>query len=341
MLKGAKENAYAVKMILNLLSNLITNQAFETAFTNHLQVIGKKDEKLIANLREALVFYEDYKPGEKLDDPCGQNTSGSCGTSVSHLIESIKVLSNEPNKSTDAYTNTIIEAIPPEELVKINLTDLSRKISDRSFALHAGLSKTYRLKVLLDLNVRAHNRTSESASLSSKRFDRGSGVYSSYQEINAPASHRSYVVPPRGRGRSTTRPDSFRSRPQNTSRPPSIHVDDFVDLYGDPSGQSAVARYPIAPMNASGVVGSVPAGLTSGSSSGKAAEYRGASLSRASYPSMDLAGEPALPPSSAAAAGAHRSVAYYGPANVGSSSSARSGSPYSSRSSHSRARHMK
>lgn len=43
----------------------------------------------------------------------------------------------------------------------------------------------------------------------------------------------SIATPPRGRGftRSPlTRGDLFRSRPPNTSRPPSLHVDDFLAL---------------------------------------------------------------------------------------------------------------
>lgn len=33
------------------------------------------------------------------------------------------------------------------------------------------------------------------------------------------------------------RTDNFRSRPQNTSRPPSLHVDDFTKLEKDGSGE--------------------------------------------------------------------------------------------------------
>ncbi|GLJ59520.1 hypothetical protein SUGI_1512330 [Cryptomeria japonica] len=66
----------------------------------------------------------------------------------------------------------------------------------------------------------------------------------------------------RGRGRPLLKPDSFRARPQNTSRPPSIHVDDFIDLYGDNSAQSSSARYSVQ--------------------SGKSSDYRGSSRG---YPS--------------------------------------------------------
>lgn len=78
-----RESAYAAKMILNLLTNLITNQAFETAFTNHLQMIGKKDEKLLVNLHNTLKLRDDYRP---IDSTKGEPTnpaSGSTSVAVS------------------------------------------------------------------------------------------------------------------------------------------------------------------------------------------------------------------------------------------------------------------
>lgn len=138
------------------------------------------------------------------------------------------------NANKDSYANPLLEIAPPGELTKINLLEVARKTSDR-FSLAAGLKRTYRLKVLLDLNSRAH-RSGES---SSKRFDH---TPYNYPELSVSSSHKAYVVPPRGRNRQA-RPDSFRSRPQNTSRPPSIHVDDFNDLYGDTSSQSSSMRY--------------------------------------------------------------------------------------------------
>lgn len=236
ILNGTKESSYAVKMILNLLSNLITNQAFETAFTNHLQVVGKKDEKLLANLQSSLKLYEDYKPSELVEENLN---SGSCSTlaSVAHLVEAIKSMND--NTAKDGYTSGVSDiATPPEELTKINLLEMAHKTSER-FSLSLSLKKTYRLKVLLDLNLSA-NRSSEPSS-SSKRFDQA--PYN-YQEIAVPSSNKAYVAPLRGRGRSSVKSDSFRSRPQNTSRPPSIHVDDFIDLYGDNTNQPSSRRYP-------------------------------------------------------------------------------------------------
>lgn len=298
---GTKENAYAVKMILNLLSNLITNQAFETAFTNHLQVIGKKDERLLANLQNTLRLHEDYRPGELVED--GLNSgSNTCLASVAHLIESIKAM-NE-NSTKDNYSNNPIgDVAPPDELKKINLLDVARKVSDRNFSLQSGLKKTYRLKVLLDLNSRAHR----SAEPTSKRFDH---TTYNYQDISATSGHKAYVAPMRGRGRPTARPDVFRSRPQNTSRPPSIHVDDFIDLYGDNSAQSSSNRYP-------------------GSSKSSAVlDYRGSSSSRA-YPDQMI-----MMHNEAALSHRHSFFSPQPPPIP-------SGSPYTSGGGNSRAQHVK
>lgn len=54
---------------------------------------------------------------------------------------------------------------------------------------------------------------------------------------------------PRGFPRTTPqRPDLFRSRPPNTSRPPSLHVDDFVALEtcgAQPTGPTGIIKYNI------------------------------------------------------------------------------------------------
>ena len=50
-------------------------------------------------------------------------------------------------------------------------------------------------------------------------------IISAFKDGRAPLSLRG-----RGFARSTFRPDPFRTRPPNTSRPPSLHVDDFLVL---------------------------------------------------------------------------------------------------------------
>ncbi|GIY03655.1 protein virilizer [Caerostris extrusa] len=59
---------------------------------------------------------------------------------------------------------------------------------------------------------------------------------------------RPFIAPMRGRGfsratsHSSRANDPFRSRPPNTSRPPSMHVDDFVALESHHSGNSSQAQ---------------------------------------------------------------------------------------------------
>lgn len=81
-----KENSYAVKMNLNLLSNLITNQAFETAFTNHLHIVGKKDEKILTGLQSILKLHDDYRPTPMVEEN-PNFTSNTCQASVTVSIE--------------------------------------------------------------------------------------------------------------------------------------------------------------------------------------------------------------------------------------------------------------
>ena len=45
-----------------------------------------------------------------------------------------------------------------------------------------------------------------------------------------------------GRGMSTNRGDMFRSRPPNTSRPPSMHVDDYIKM--EMQGHSSSSSMP-------------------------------------------------------------------------------------------------
>lgn len=228
---GSRECIFGIKMIMNLLSNLITNQAFETALSNYLQVISKKDEKLLTILQNAIKTHDNSKANETIVVSDSSNSA-----TVTNLIESIKAISEANSSSKDAFAAAISQpdVTPPDEMTKINLIQLARKTSDR-FDLAGGIVKTYRLKVLLDINSRTHRSNNET---SSKRFDR-STPHNHQELLVPPSSHKAYVAPIRGRNRQSSRPDSFRSRPQNTSRPPSIHVDDFIDIYGDNSGAAS------------------------------------------------------------------------------------------------------
>lgn len=243
IINGTKESTFAIKMVVNLLGGLVSNQAFETAITNHLQVIGRKDEKILINLYNIIKSKDDVGKHTENTSTDILNNASSNSSTVTNLIDTIRTNVDCGRCKDDLnHANSISNVCPPEELTKINLTEVARRTSDR-FNLATGITRTFRLKVLMDLNSRDHR--SDGPSSSSKRFERSST--SNHQELLVPSSHKSSYVPPvRGRAqRSSMRPDSFRSRPQNTSRPPSIHVDDFNGMYGggQNSGTPRYGRY--------------------------------------------------------------------------------------------------
>lgn len=270
LLAGPKESAYAASTLLNFLANLIMNQAFESAFSNHLHILAKKDDKLISNLQGALKLNEDHRYNDSMSEANETTNSSNCLASVAQLIGSIKVLA----EAKDDGGQNIEKPSPPESLTKLNLIELARKSFTDRFSLSSSLKNTYRLKVLLDLKSRESAIPSNAGSApatnssSQRNFDHGSSSSSSYNhpDTSSGSVHKSaallppapYVAPPppppRTRlARPLTRPDSFRSRPQNTSRPPSIHVDDFMDLYGDSSvASTSSSRHLVGPIGKSG-----------------------------------------------------------------------------------------
>ena len=54
-----------------------------------------------------------------------------------------------------------------------------------------------------------------------------------------------------GRGMNTNRGDMFRSRPPNTSRPPSMHVDDYIkmEMQGQGSSSSSMPPPSVPPLS--------------------------------------------------------------------------------------------
>lgn len=224
-------NNYGVKAVFNMISTLITNQAFETALTNNLHGFAKKDEKQLLQLLGILnkVGLLDAVDTSVDEQATFSNTGSSSvmSTCINQVIAKIKSNNEAINQVGVGLQEGSLtpSPSPPDELTRINLLELARTTPDR-FNLAAGLKKTYRLKVLLDMDARTHRAKDPPASNRFTEPFKGS-------HADASASHKVYSVPARAsRGRSS-RPDAFRSRPQNTSRPPSIHVDDFVGLYGD------------------------------------------------------------------------------------------------------------
>ncbi|XP_042319086.1 protein virilizer homolog isoform X2 [Sceloporus undulatus] len=113
------------------------------------------------------------------------------------------------------------------DMVKVDLIDLSEKgCSD--FDLQAELERSF----LSEPSSPGRTKTTKGFKLGKHKhetFITSSGK----SEYIEPAKRAHIVPPPRGRGRGAfgqgIRPhDIFRQRKQNTSRPPSMHVDDFV-----------------------------------------------------------------------------------------------------------------
>ncbi|XP_069587813.1 protein virilizer homolog [Ranitomeya imitator] len=112
------------------------------------------------------------------------------------------------------------------DLGKVDLIDLSAKCCS-DFDLKAELEKSF----LLEPSSPGRTKASKGFKLGKHKHE--TFITSGKSEYIEPAKRAHFVPPPRGRGRGGfgqgMRPhDLFRQRKQNTSRPPSMHVDDFV-----------------------------------------------------------------------------------------------------------------
>uniref|UniRef100_A0A2K5YTM2 Vir like m6A methyltransferase associated n=1 Tax=Mandrillus leucophaeus TaxID=9568 RepID=A0A2K5YTM2_MANLE len=117
--------------------------------------------------------------------------------------------------------------VEPVLSVKVDLIELSEKCCS-DFDLHSELERSF----LSEPSSPGRTKTTKGFKLGKHKhetFITSSGK----SEYIEPAKRAHVVPPPRGRGRGGfgqgIRPhDIFRQRKQNTSRPPSMHVDDFV-----------------------------------------------------------------------------------------------------------------
>ncbi|KAM3928591.1 protein virilizer homolog isoform 1-T1 [Leptodactylus fuscus] len=112
------------------------------------------------------------------------------------------------------------------DLMKVDLIDLSGKCCS-DFDLKAELEKSF----LLEPSSPGRTKASKGFKLGKHKHE--TFITSGKSEYIEPAKRAHFVPLPRGRGRGgfgqAMRPhDLFRQRKQNTSRPPSMHVDDFV-----------------------------------------------------------------------------------------------------------------
>ncbi|KAM4688810.1 protein virilizer homolog isoform 2-T2 [Discoglossus pictus] len=112
------------------------------------------------------------------------------------------------------------------DMMKVDLIDLSAKCCS-DFDLKAELERSF----LLEPSSPGRSKTTKGFKLGKHKHE--TFITSGKSEYIEPAKRAHFVPLPRGRGRGGfgqgMRPhDLFRQRKQNTSRPPSMHVDDFV-----------------------------------------------------------------------------------------------------------------
>ncbi|XP_068093768.1 protein virilizer homolog [Hyperolius riggenbachi] len=134
------------------------------------------------------------------------------------MDEQLKSLSFSPFQPEEADVDL--------DMVKVDLIDLSAKCCS-DFDLKAELEKSF----LLEPSSPGRTKASKGFKLGKHKHE--TFITSGKSEYIEPAKRAHFVPIPRGRGRGgfgqAMRPhDLFRQRKQNTSRPPSMHVDDFV-----------------------------------------------------------------------------------------------------------------
>ncbi|XP_072267002.1 protein virilizer homolog isoform X1 [Pyxicephalus adspersus] len=134
------------------------------------------------------------------------------------MDEQLKSLSFSPFQPEEADMDL--------DMMKVDLIDLSAKCCS-DFDLKAELEKSF----LLEPSSPGRTKTTKGFKLGKHKHE--TFITSGKSEYIEPAKRAHFVPLPRGRGRGGfgqgMRPhDLFRQRKQNTSRPPSMHVDDFV-----------------------------------------------------------------------------------------------------------------
>jgi len=122
------------------------------------------------------------------------------------------------------------EQLDISDSLKIDLLDLSAKYFGSEYDIRANLEKLWH-----EPNEQDSKETDVLEKAKSLPFIRAGP--------KEPITINKRIQAPRGRGRAFTRiNDPFRSRPPNTSRPPSMHVDDFVALERNDSGPKRINK---------------------------------------------------------------------------------------------------
>ncbi|XP_069477471.1 protein virilizer homolog [Ambystoma mexicanum] len=138
------------------------------------------------------------------------------------MDEQLKSLSFSPFQADEIDTDL--------DMVKVDLIELSGKCCG-GFDLRAELERSF----MLEPTSPGRAKTTKGFKLGKHKHE--TFITSGKLEYIEPAKRAHMGLPPRGRGRGgfgqgMRQHDLFRQRKQNTSRPPSMHVDDFVAAEG-------------------------------------------------------------------------------------------------------------
>jgi len=221
--------------VLDLISYLLKYNLFRNAFictVNTLNSSIKKDERLDKTIRKAI---EMFKSNQELSksyssiltvlDTKKELTTDEQLTDLTQM-EKLNLFYNNREDSVqiedDLNDNDLIKLNLNKRLVSYDLIALSKKYFDPTFDAYNQLMVIYKNEEPIhEENYKANSKHKHEPLITKD--------YSGNLK-------RPYVAPLRGRGfqrgsNSLGRVhDPFRSRPPNTSRPASLHVDDFVAL---------------------------------------------------------------------------------------------------------------
>ncbi|KAB7494404.1 Protein virilizer-like protein [Armadillidium nasatum] len=192
----------------------------------HLVISEGKDEEETEHLYDEisqLISLLEKEGSQGLVDNCDIEEPSPVGLESLQVLFASRVVWTFPSAEDDLhslwFTPPSFEDIEEKDAVSVNLLEICRKyVGD--FDLLGTLRKVVKGQA--------------SHSISPQKITKAVPKYKpSATAIRPDRRGRPYVAPLRGRsfGRGINiRSDPFRSRPPNTSRPPSLHVDDFVAL---------------------------------------------------------------------------------------------------------------
>lgn len=225
--------------VLDLISFLLKYSLFRNAFTctvNTLNSSIKKDERLDKTIRKAIEMlksneelFKNYSAILTVLDTTKKELTATDNEQLTDLTQMEKLNLHYNNREDSIQLeedlNDDLTALInlDRKLTQYDLIALSKKYFDSSFDVRNQLIVIYKNE---------EPNYEENYKLASKHKHEPLIT----KDYNSGNLKRPYVAPLRGRGfqRSSNAlgrlHDPFRSRPPNTSRPPSMHVDDFVAM---------------------------------------------------------------------------------------------------------------